>query len=181
MKFGLRELLFLMVLVAMPLSAYFFLFKPQNDDIIKAKREIEVKERDLSRLEEAQARTEDLERENEELALAISTVEGRLPNGKEVDVILEQVSDLARKSKLDLRKVTALKPVQMAGYMEQPLEMTIAGDFDDFYSFLLSVEQLDRITRLPEMVMEKAEKQDGAMEATFTLSIYFQNTKGATG
>ena len=59
--------------------------------------------------------------------------------------------------------------------------MTIAGDFDDFYKFLLSVENLDRITRLPEMEMEKADKQDGAMEATFTLSIYFQNSNGATG
>ncbi|MCA9282994.1 MAG: type 4a pilus biogenesis protein PilO [Phycisphaeraceae bacterium] len=181
MKFGIRELLFLAVLIAMPISAYYFVLKPLNRDIEKAKREIAVKERDLEKIEAAQSRTDDLERENEELVVAISTVESRLPSSKEVDVILEQVSELARKSRLELRKVETLKPVQMAGYMEQPLEMTIAGDFDDFYKFLLSVEGLDRITRLPDMEMEKADKQDGAMEATFTLSIYFQNSNGATG
>ncbi len=180
MKFGLRELLFLVVLIGMPISAYFFVLKPLNRDIEKAKREIAVKERDLEKIEQAQARTDDLERENEELVIAISTVEGRLPNSKEVDVILEQVAELARKSRLDLRKVETLKPLQMAGYMEQPLKMSIAGDFDDFYKFMLSVENLDRITRLPEMKMEKSQKQDGAMEATVNLSIYFQN-QGATG
>jgi len=59
--------------------------------------------------------------------------------------------------------------------MEQPLEMSISGDFDDFYSFLLKLEQLDRITRMPDVKIKKSETVDGTMEASFTLSIYFES------
>ena len=44
MKFGVRELLFLFVLLAMPIASFVYVFKPRNDDIRQAKHEIEVKQ-----------------------------------------------------------------------------------------------------------------------------------------
>ena len=67
------------------------------------------------------------------------------------------------------------KPVTNARYTELPLKMVIVGDFDGYYSFLLDMERLSRITRIPEMKLEKLRKgEDGQMEAAFTLSIFFE-------
>lgn len=174
MRLGLREVLFLLVLIAMPLASYWFVFRPQNSDIEQARKEIEHKEQVLEKLAAATARNDDLKKINDEIASGISLVESRLPDNKEVDVILEQVATLARDSRLSLPKVRSAKPVPSAGYMEQPLEMTITGDFDDFYAFMLELEELQRVTRMPELKVKKLDDVDGAMEASFTLSIYFE-------
>jgi type IV pilus assembly protein PilO len=183
MKFGLLEMVFFVVLLAMPVSAYWFVFRPQNVEITEARQEIQHKELMLEKLALATAKTEDLQRANTEIAASIELVESRLPGNKEVEVVLQQVADLARTNNLDLSKVKTDKPVKSARYMEQPLEMTISGDFDSFYTFLLELEQLDRITRMPELEIKKEEKVDGTMQASFTLSIYFEPEagKGAEG
>lgn len=180
MKFGIRELLLLGVLLAMPVCAWWFVFRPVNAEINKARSEIAQKERTLEKLSVATKQSADLAKANSEVASAIGLIESRLPTGKEVDKILEQVANLARQSNLEIPRVKAQKPVAAAKYMEQPLEMSIVGDFDDFYNFLLRLEQLDRITRLLNVKLSRQDKADGAMEAKFTLSIYFEpETPGA--
>lgn len=173
-RFGTREAIFLGVLMAMPASSYWFVFKPQNQEIAEAREEINHKELMLEQLDKATAQTENLSASNQELSDAIELVESRLPGTKEVEVVLEQVAELARQSKLDLNRVKAGKPVAAARYMEQPLDMEIKGDFDDFYTFLLAVERLERITRMGELELKRDEKDDGVMNAKFTLSIYFE-------
>lgn len=174
MNFGLRELVFFVVLIAMPVSSYWFVFRPQNEEIEQAKIEIEHKEMMLEKLEAATARTDDLQRANAEIAEGIALIESRLPSDKEVEVVLEQIATLAREASLELLKVRTRRPLPSSTYMEQPLNMTIRGDFKNFYTFLLSVEEMDRITRMPDLKVKKLDKIDGAMEATFTLAIYFE-------
>ncbi len=173
-KFGLRELLFLIILIAMPAASYWLVFKPQNREISEAKKEIEHKQLMLEKLDEATAQTQDLEEQNLEIARSIELVESRLPGNKEVEVVFEQVAELARKQKLDLHRVKRGEPVPSANYMEQPLEMEIQGDFDDFYVFLLQVEKLDRITRMLDLEINGDRDDEGEMTAEFTLSIYFE-------
>ena len=177
MKFGIRELIFLLVLLAMPISSYWFVFKPQNAEIGQAKEEIEHKERMLHKLDAKTAQTNDLERANTEMAEKIRLIEERLPSDKEVDVILKQVADIAQAQKLVIKKVRAKPALKSSRFMEKPLEMTIEGDFDNFYTFLLEVEKLERITRVPTLVLERSSNNDGSMGAQFTLSIYFESTK----
>ena len=92
--------------------------------------------------------------------------------------MLAQVAEIAKGHKLSLEKVKSDKPVGAAAYMEQPLNMIITGQFEGFYSFLLDLEQLDRITRMPNLTIERARDEDGAMKAEFTLSIYFEAMNG---
>ncbi|MBL0927755.1 MAG: type 4a pilus biogenesis protein PilO [Phycisphaerales bacterium] len=176
MRFGIREVVFVMVLLAMPLSAWWLIFRPQNREIMQARSEIEHKERMLEKLAAATQKSADLARANDEIAKGIGLVEGRLPSGKEVEIVLDQIAQLARASKLNIPSVKSLKPVAAARYMEQPLEITVHGDFDQFYGFMLRLEQMERVTRVPQMKLERSTKRedDGVMSATFTLSIYFQ-------
>ncbi len=175
MRFGPRELFFIIVLLAVPVAAWWFVFRPQNEEIEQAKNEISHKEQMLRDLDQATAQTDSLAAANEEIRSAIELIEARLPTTKEVDVILEQVADIATGNKLELVKVKSEKPETFSTYMEQPLEMEIKGPFEGFYSFLLDLEQLERITRMPRLEIKRSDKEDGVIQATFTLSIYFES------
>lgn len=174
MKFGIREMIFLAVLLAMPISSYWFVFKPQNAEIAQAKKEIEHKEQMLEKLAEATRQTADLERANNEIEASINMIENRLPSQQEVDVILRQVSELATSKGLSIPQIRAQELIRGTRSSERPLEMTIEGNFKRFYAFLLELEKLERITRMPDLQLKQAREQDGWMAAKFTLSIYFE-------
>jgi type IV pilus assembly protein PilO len=174
MRIGLREAILLAVLLALPLTSWWLVFRPQNAVIQQAKREIEHKRAMLQKVQERTVRNQDMARENEEIRKQIESIEARLPTTKEVDTVVRQVSDLAIESGLDSPSIESDKPVAAAMYMEQPLKMKISGDFTGFHDFLRKVEALDRITRINDMKITRATDINGHMNAEFTLSIYFQ-------
>jgi type IV pilus assembly protein PilO len=176
-RFGMREFILLVVLLALPLSSWWLVFRPQNEQIEQAEREIRHKRDLLGKLKQATAANADLERANEEIKHDIAAIEARLPSNKEVDDVVRQVSDLAVQSGLEAPGIESDKPVTAAMYMEQPLKMNLTGDFRGFYQFLLKLEQLPRITRLPDIKLARANDKNGHMKAEFTLSIYFQQEK----
>lgn len=174
MRMGLREIALVGVLLGLPLSSYWLVFRPVNAEIGQAKSEIEHMRLRLTRVQESTARNLDLRRENEERTRQIEAIEARLPSSKEVDHVIRQVSDLAVEAGLQSPAIESDKPVAAAVYMEQPLKMKIAGDFAGFHEFLKRLEALPRITRILDIKMLRANEANGHMKAEFTLSIYFQ-------
>jgi len=174
MRIGIRETVLLAVLLALPLLSWYLVFRPQNAEIAVAKREIEHKRQMLQKVQEETAKNADLIRANEEIRRNIDASEARLPASKEVDQVVRQVSDLAVQCGLDAPSIESDKPLAAAVYMEQPLKMKIAGNFNGFYEFLTRLQQLPRITRIPDMKITRSNETDGHMKAEFTLSIYFQ-------
>ncbi len=175
MRFGLREALFVLLLLAMPVAAYFFVFQPRNQQIAEARAEIAQKQAKLDRLEAETKDMRDLGTEIDKLYEAISVFEKKLPAQQEVEGVLREVSELATRNKLQLRSVRTDKVMETAHYAELPIKMEIVGNFDGFYSFLLKLEQLPRITRMPVLQMKRSPKEnDGTMQANVVLSIFFE-------
>ena len=177
MKVSPGRFLLTAMLLGIPLSSYWLVFRPQNSDIAQATKEIDHKQTMLSKLQEETARNADLERANEDIKKSIDAIEARLPNNKEVDAIVRQVSDLAVEAGLPPPSIKSGKPVKAALYMEQPLELSMEGGFRGFYEFLIRLEKLPRITRIPDMKIKRSDTVDGDMRAEFTLSIYFQDSQ----
>jgi type IV pilus assembly protein PilO len=173
MRFGLREALFILVLLGLPVAAYFFVFLPNNAQIEQAKRENTIKRQKLQQLKVNQ-HIADLGTEIENLSEEIAEFEAKLPSEKEVDVILREVWQLATQRGLKSRSVRTEKLVKSQRYSELPIKMEMFGDFDGFYAFLLDLERLSRITRVHEMQLEKLKELEGHIEAKFTLSIFFE-------
>ncbi len=169
-----RELAMLVLLLLIPVAAYFLVFVPQNTAIERAQEEIRHKQEQLDILQQETARHESLKEANERIAAQIAEIEDRLPSGKEVDRVVRQVSRLAVQSGLESPSVKSGKPIAAALYMEQPLEMTTSGDFAGLYSFLQALERMPRVTRMPEMSIRRRPTEDGLVDVTFTLSIFFQ-------
>ena len=62
--------------------------------------------------------------------------------------------------------------------MSGRIQLSLAGDFNGFYAFLLQLEKLPRITRVSQMKLEKIDERDGEMQAQMTLSIFFEPDTG---
>ncbi|MEM8757405.1 MAG: type 4a pilus biogenesis protein PilO [Planctomycetota bacterium] len=174
MRFGVRELVLLITLMALPLSSYWLVFRPNNEKIEQAEREIEHKRAMLEKLQTVTSRSETLEEATAAIETGIETIEARLPTDREIGEVVRAVSALAVESGLGQPGMVARPPVSGTLYMEQPIEMTLTGDFRGFYEFLLALERLPRLTRMPDMQVERSKDEDGHLTAEFTLNIYFE-------
>ena len=190
MRFGLRELIFLVVLLAVPVASWWYVFRPRNNEIAQARMEIEIKQTKLDKLREVAKRIDDIGLAIEQGREAVELIEAKLPNRDQVEDILANVWQLAKQNHLNLKSVKSEKPVPATLYMEQPLRVSMTGRFDGFYQFLLEMENLSRITRVPQMTLERidqtrgfedAEFDTGLMKAEFTLSIYFEPPSDTPG
>lgn len=178
MRIGPREGLTFAAVLAIPLASYALVFRPQNAAIEAARQEMEHKRERLEQLRRETSQNADLARANAEIAARVAEIEDRLPNGKGVDRIVKQVSDLAVIAGLEPPTLKSGKPLEAAQYGEQPLEMTTRGDFPGLYRFLQSLEQMPRVTRITNMRIQRDEKS-GGVSIAFTLSIYFRGTPEA--
>jgi len=189
MRFGIRELIFFVVLLAVPVVSFLYVFTPRNDEISEALQEIDVKQARLDKLEQVTSRIDDIGLAIEQGRESIALIEAKLPSEQDVEGILEQVWTIAQDNRLVVKGVKSEKPVPAALYRELPLQMTMEGDFDGFYQFLLQLENLPRITRIHEMELKRIDTRNtssqelppGSMRAEFDLSIYFEPTGDDAG
>jgi type IV pilus assembly protein PilO len=174
LKLGLRELIFLVVMLGLLGGSWWFVFRRADQRRAELRTEIARKEADLENLRKTTAGIEDLGRKVDDLQKAITFFESKLPQQKEMDVVLKEVWRLAQANQMECKTIRTLKSEKQQGYSEQPFELTMSGDFPGFYSFLLQLEKLPRITRLQQMNLQKiTEGADGRMTAKITLTVFF--------
>jgi Tfp pilus assembly protein PilO len=180
MKFGIRELLFVCVMVGLLGTSYFFIFTKKTAEREALEGDTAQKQRELVHLKQQTAGIDDLSRKIDDLQQAIDFFESKLPQEKDVDKILKEVWQRAEENALTVKTVKTLKSERAASYSEQPIQMSLSGDFKGFYSFLLQLEKLPRITRITQMQLTKINDKDGEMQAQMTLSIFFEPDTGSS-
>jgi type IV pilus assembly protein PilO len=174
MKLGLREMIFLGAMLTLLGSAYFFFFNKVNQRRSALQADIALKQKTLDEVQRSTAGIDDLKGKIVELQKAIAFFNSKLPREKEIDQILKQTWRMAESDSLATKSIKTLKSRKAAGYSEQPIEIDLSGDFNGFYSFLLQLEKLPRITRVTDMHLSKINGQDGQMRARMTMSIFFE-------
>ena len=179
MKFGIREIIFVMLMLGVLGSANFLVFKKNSADRAAKQAEITQKQQQLGSLQEATAGIPDLTKKTEELQQAINFFESKLPQEKEIDTILKEVWQMAEANSLQTKTIKTLRSERGPNYREQPIQMSLSGDFNGFYAFLLQLEKLARITRVTQMNLQKIDEHDGQMQAQMTLSIFFDPAANA--
>ncbi len=173
MKLTSREWVFLLLMVALLGSAGYVL-KRGEDRRQALQVEMRTMEKALEDLASATAGVDDLNRKVNALQQAVDFFSSKLPAQREIDSILAEVTKRAEANSLQTTTFRPLKGEYFASYSEQPIEMTITGDFNGFYAFLLELERLPRLTRLMQMHLSRINDRDGEMTAKVTLSIFFE-------
>lgn len=175
MKLGLRELVFIGVMLGILGASYFVGFHKQD-----VKRQAKLDRRDnmlraLGDLDQATASVKDVDRKIVDLQKAVTYFETRLPQAKEMDKVLKEIWQLAEQNGLRTQTIKTPKSQKMNGYSEQTVELNLSGEFKPgFYEFMLKLEQLPRLTRVTKMNLTKIQEKDGEMQASLTMSIFFE-------
>jgi type IV pilus assembly protein PilO len=175
MTSNLRKLIFFVVVLGVALIAYQYMIKPANEHLAAAKESLRQNLDKLQEFEKATAAAKDLSEQLEQLQEAIKFFESKLPSTSEIDTVLKNVTVIAQKQGLRSKVIKTLKPKDNSGYVEQPLQMQLVGNFNSFYSFLLELEKLPRIMKIRELKLDKEKQQEGEVEASLVVSIFFQN------
>ena len=178
MKFGIREIIFIVVMLGLLGCSYFLVLTKAQQKVQAQERKIEEKQKALADLERATAGVADIDRKVEELQEAIKFFEKKLPQEREMDLILKEVWQMAEQNKLTTKTIRTMKSVRGAAYSEQPIEMNLSGDFAGFYEFMLHLERLPRLTRVQNMSLDKINGQEGQMETKLLISIFFEPETG---
>lgn len=173
---GLRKIVFFILLVGLAYVSHTYMIKPANQHLIQERARVEQKLAKLQELERATTTAESLTKQLEQMAEAMQYFESKLPPTSEIYTVLENVTIIAQRRGLIPKTIRTLKREENSGYIEQPLKMELHGDFNSYYSFLLDLEKLDRITKIRQLSLKKKLKREGQIEATFVVSIFFQDS-----
>jgi Tfp pilus assembly protein PilO len=174
MKLGIREAIFVLLMLGLLGCSYWFGFRRLDDRRHSMEDEIKSRTSALNDLRSSTAGIDNLEKKIVDLQQAIRFFESKLPKEKEVEDVLQQVTQLAQQNNLVSRTFRTLKTERGGNYSEQQLQMSLSGDFEGFYAFLLKLEKLPRITRITRMNLQKINDDEGKMQAEVVLSIYFE-------
>jgi type IV pilus assembly protein PilO len=174
MKFGIREIIFVALMVALLAGTYIFVFSKTDTKRQAMLRDITTWDKMLNDLRTTTAGIDDMNAKIDELSHAIDFFGQKLPKEKDIGDMLPQFWDMAKTNSLQSKTVKPDKPEVGPSYCELPIQMSLSGDFNGFYSFLLQLEKLPRITRITQMKLEKINDHDGEATAQITLSIFFE-------
>ena len=177
-----RQILYVLVLLAVPIAAWYFVFVPRNADINQTTKEIKEREAQLKMIGSFIATMGNLRQAVFEGEMAIERVEAKLPSRRDVESMLEQLWQVARRNELTVKSVKTMPAVTSTVYRELPLKVQLEGPFEGYYRFLLELENLPRITRIFNMHLQRPkqsrtneDQRPGDITADFELSIYFSD------
>ena len=174
MNNSIRYLIFFILIAGMGYVSWAYMIKPANEHLAKKRAEMEVMRSKLNELELATAKAENLTDQLKKIEEAIEAFESKLPPSSEIHTVLENVTLIAQRHGLTPKRIRTQKNMDNRGYIEQPLEMELDGNFNSYYAFLLELEKLDRITKIRKLKLKKTERE-GQTQAEFVMSIFFQN------
>ena len=168
----LRILLTAVALVAVAALAGVFVAYPLLKQTSADLETIQQRRAELVKLEQVVRRIVDVKKEIDRLETALAFFHDRLPEEREIDVILREVWLIADSRGLTPRRIQTSKPEQQDQYKSQPITMTLEGGFDRFYEFLIGLERLPRITKVRQMQITKTPTKEGEVQVDLLMDIY---------
>jgi Tfp pilus assembly protein PilO len=167
-------LCFVALAIALPAGAYFGVIRPTEKRRLDLQTDIAAKRENVATLHQSMGCVLDCTTKVETLRTAVAEFEARLPADGQMDKVLEDIWHLAQANSLQTRTVKTPAMQRTAGYSEQTMELSLAGDFAGFYQFLLQLEDSKRAMRIKKMHLSRLGGRDGEMQADVTLSVYFE-------
>ncbi|MDB5172533.1 MAG: hypothetical protein JWO87_3542 [Phycisphaerales bacterium] len=174
MKFSMQWVLLSGAMLVLLGGSYFLVIKQANQKRASLEMDMESKQRALADLDRSTAGINDVSTKIAELQQAVTFFESKLPPRKEIDKVLEEVWHRAEANSLQTKTIKTPQDKRTSSYGEQEMELSLSGDFNGFYAFLLELEKIPRLTRVKKMSLTKINDRDGEMQADLTLSVYFE-------
>jgi len=174
MKGPIRILLTVLGIAVVTTAVLLLVVLPLQRRIAADRATIDNGREQLVKLQRMAQRLNDLQADIKRLEEALAFFEGRLPQQKEIDVILREVWRIAEAKSLTPRSIRTGAPEAAARYNSQPITMSLEGKFSALYEFLLGLERMSRITKVRQMQIAKVPQTEGIVQVDLLMDIFFE-------
>jgi type IV pilus assembly protein PilO len=144
-------------------AGYFFgLYQDKNEEL-KEIRAMELDlQRKLSEVRSVAANISAFESEIVDLEVKLKTALRQLPNTKEIEVLLTDISNLGKTAGVEIRSFNRSAEVVHDFYAEVPIQIELEGEFHDIAHFFELMSKLPRIVNMGSLSIGVAREDEEA-------------------
>jgi type IV pilus assembly protein PilO len=154
----------ILVIALLVAGGYYFGFYQDKAEKLERLRTQDLElQRKLSEVRSVAANLAEFEQEITNLELKLASVLRQLPNRKELEVLLTDISNLGKTAGIEIKSFVRKDELVHGFYAEVPIEIEIAGEFHDVARFFDLIARLPRIVNMGALTM-KVERE--TLEAT---------------
>lgn len=159
--------------MALVVAAFMLLaYRPQVRRLADLKVQIDQLQRELASSREKTKILPSVAADVERLRLRLEKFKV-LPRQQELAQFIMDIAQLGKQASLKKFEMTPRgSPTRGQKLNELPIHLTFEGDFVNVYSFLRHAEELQRLTRVPEMKIRGKDRL-GQVKVDMTMNIYF--------
>jgi type IV pilus assembly protein PilO len=144
--------------------AYFFVvYRDTSTRLDKMRAQEFELQRRLSEVRSIAANLHEFEEEIARLELKLSKVLRQLPDNKELEVLLTDISNAGKKSGVEIKSFKRNDEIEHGFYAEVPIAIALEGEFHDVARFFDMLAKLPRIVNMGTLRMKVATEN---LEAT---------------
>ena len=163
------------------IGAFFMIsYKGKTAKISELSGTIEQLDKELQKAEENKQKLQLLQREIDDLELALKYAREKLPSEEEITLLLDNINKLGTiESNISITSFKPLSKIPREIYYEKPYDMKIFGSFHQIVTFFNKIGNLNRIINIDKLSISPSK---GNYEAvSLELKTYIYNEPSATG
>jgi type IV pilus assembly protein PilO len=142
---------------------YFFLFYQEKNQQLKDLRAQELElQRKLSEVRSVAANISAFESEIADLEIKLKTALRQLPNEKELEVLLTDISNLGKTAGVEIKSFKRSEEVIHDFYAEVPIQIELEGEFHDIAQFFDLMSKLPRIVNMGALTIGVTREDEDA-------------------
>jgi type IV pilus assembly protein PilO len=146
-------------------AGYFLLFYQDKAEELRQLHTQEAElQRKLSEVRSVAANISAFEAEIADLQIKLKTALRQLPNKKELEVLLTDISSLGKSAGVEIKSFKRKEEVVHDFYAEVPIEISLQGEFHDIAQFFDLMSKLPRIVNMGALnIAVVRENEDGTV------------------
>lgn len=134
---------------------WFAFYSPTLDNIKKQKQQVDALQREKQSLEEFKRRKAKVLTELESLSSQLTEAQDKLPKDAEIPSLLQRIHNQAKTAGLEIKRFQRKSDSQKDFYVEIPVEMELAGTYDNLADFFFYIGRMTRIVNISDISMKR--------------------------
>ncbi len=164
-----QRLVGLIVAVLAILGIFWFAFySPTLTDIKNQKQRVDALQREKQSLAEFKRRKAKVLAELESLSSQLTEAQDKLPKDAEIPSLLQRIHNQAKTAGLEIKRFQRKPDAAKDFYVEIPVEMELAGTYDNLADFFYYIGRMTRIVNVSDISMKR---KDTKLEGTGDLVV----------
>lgn len=139
------------IILSLTAGTYFLLITDIETRITGIRAEQEAKDRTLAEKQLIADNLNDKRKEMDALEQKFQEALTQLPEKKDIEELLSQLSDVGKKSGLEISSVTPQGEAAEGFYSRIPISMAVSGNYNEVAMFLQEIANLRRIVNVSDL------------------------------